>query len=560
MEFGPVPVAAAQGAILAHSVRKGCLIFRKGRRLSAADTAALEAAGFAEVVVARPGPDDVEEEDAAARVAAALAGPHLSVAAPFTGRVNLFAAAAGLAVVGAEPIHRLNRTHEAVTVATLAPFTPVEPGRMVATVKIIPFAAPRDAVERVLAGLTEVAGGPPLRVAPYRPLRAGLLQTRFWGVKDAMLDKTVAVTRDRLAALGGTLAAETRCEHAVAAVADALVGLAADAPDLLLIAGASAITDRRDVLPAAVEAAGGQVEHFGMPVDPGNLLLLARLGGVPVLGLPGCARSPRLNGFDWVLRRLAAGIPVGREDVMDMGVGGLLAEIPTRPLPRAGHPPADAADGGDAQAPRASRIAALVLAAGRSTRMGGPNKLLAELDGKPLVAHTVDAALASRAHPVVVVTGHDRAAVDAALTGRPVTTVHNPDHAAGLSTSLRAGLAALPDDADGVLVCLGDMPVVTPAILDRLIAAFAPVEGRGICVPTVAGKRGNPVLWSRDHFADMAAITGDTGARHLIGANADQLCEVEVGDDAVLRDVDTPDALAALRGDAPAPPTAPVRG
>uniref|UniRef100_UPI0035ADECFE NTP transferase domain-containing protein n=1 Tax=Stella sp. TaxID=2912054 RepID=UPI0035ADECFE len=420
---------------------------------------------------------------------------------------------------------------------TLPPFTPVEAGQMVATIKIIPFAAPGAALAAVIAA----AGEDLVRVAPYRPLTAILVQTRLPGMKESILDKTVAVTRQRLSAVGGRLAEEWRTPHEEAAVAAAVARARAAGADLLLVAGASAIVDRRDVLPAGIEAAGGTVEHFGMPVDPGNLLLLARLGEVPVLGLPGCARSPKLNGFDWVLQRIAAGIRVDRRAVMAMGAGGLLAEIPTRPQPRA--------EDGTPAAPRAPRMAALVLAAGRSTRMGAANKMLATVDGKPMVAHAVDAALASKARPVVVVTGHDPGAVMGALAGRDVAYAHNPDYAQGLATSLAAGIAALPRDIDGVVVCLGDMPRVTPAVLDRLIAAWNPVEGRAICVPMAGGRRGNPILWSRRFFAEMAAIHGDTGARGLLAAHADQVVEVETGCEGILIDVDTPEALAGLARD-----------
>ena len=534
MYFGPVPVEDAAGTILAHSVRKSCLIFKKGRVLSAEDVAALQAADFETVIVARLEKGDLGEDEAATRVAAALRGEGLTVAAAFTGRVNLFAEAAGLVVLDPERLEAVNLADESVTIATLPAFAQVVPGQMVATVKIIPFAAPSAVVEQVEAALRE--GGTPLRVAPYRPLRTGLLQTELAGTKGAMLDKTVAVTRERLAALGSTLVHEARCPHDEAKLADLIAAARPLGLDLLLIAGASAITDRRDVLPAAIARTGGTVEHFGMPVDPGNLLLLAHLDGVPMLGLPGCARSPKLNGFDWVLQRLAAGVPVTRTDVMRMGVGGLLAEIPSRGLPRVG----------TAEAPRAPRIAAIVLAAGRSSRMGGTNKLLADVHGTPLVARTVDAALASSARPVVVVTGHQGDAVRAALAGRPVTFADNPDFADGLSTSLRAGLAALPAEVDGALVCLGDMPTVEPSVLDRLIAAYNPTEGRAICVPVAQGRRGNPVLWDRRFFADMARVSGDTGARHLIGQNIEQVCEVPVDQDGVLDDVDTPDGLARL--------------
>jgi len=379
-------------------------------------------------------------------------------------------------------------------------------------------------------------GSAPSRVAAFRPRPIGLVQTRLPGTKESVLDKTTAAVNDRLAALGCPAVTERRCAHETAPLAEAIAALA-DGTGLLLVSGASAITDRRDVVPAAIERAGGRVEHFGMPVDPGNLLLLARLGAAPVLGLPGCARSPKLNGFDWVLQRLLADLAVSRRDIMLMGAGGLLMEIPTRPQPRAGTP----------EAKRPSRVAAVVLAAGRSSRMGVANKLLAEVDGSVLVAHAVDAALASRASAVVVVTGHEAERVRAALAGRAVTFVHNPEPAAGLSGSLKRGLAALGPEVDGALICLADMPRVDAAALDRLIAAFDPLEGRSVCVPVWNGKRGNPVLWARRFFAEMAELAGDVGARHLIGAHAEVVCEVAMPDDAVLVDIDTPEALAAVR-------------
>lgn len=532
MQFGPLPLSEAEGAILAHSLRRGPVAFKKGRRLSAADVEALRGAGVFEVIAATLSAEDIGEDEAASRVAAAIAGPNVTIAAAFTGRVNLFAAERGLLRLDPARIDAINLLDESMTVATLPDLAPVEPGQMLATVKIIPFAAPAACVEQAER---VAAGPPPLQVAAFRPLSAGLIQTRLPGVKDSVLDKTVAVTRDRLEALGGRLVHEARCDHDAAA----LVACIRDMPplDLLLIAGASAITDRRDVLPAAVERAGGTVEHFGMPVDPGNLLLLARIGALPVLGLPGCARSPKLNGFDWVLQRIAAGLPPTRTDVMRMGVGGLLAEIPSRPLPRSGVP---------LETPRAPRVTALVLAAGRSSRMGATNKLLAEVDGAPLVARAVDAALASQAANVIVVTGHQGERVAAALSGKPVTFVHNPAFGEGLSSSLRAGLMAVPGDADGVVVCLGDMPRVASGIIDRLIAAYSPLEGRAVCVPIAHGKQGNPVLWDRAFFAEMAALTGDSGAKRLLGRHAERVCEVPVEDAGVLYDVDTPELLANL--------------
>lgn len=548
MKFGEVPVAEAEGAILAHSLKLGSAALKKGRVLSTADLEMIAGAGLSRITVARLEPGDIGEDEAAKRVALAAIGTGVSAAAPFTGRVNLHAEAKGVLAFDRERVDRLNLVDEAITLGTLPPFTVVEPRQMVATIKIIPFAAPELAVKECVK--VAMGEGMLLRVAPFSTLSAGLIQTRLPGLKESILDKTKEVTESRLAALGCKLAFEGRCSHQIQSLASTIRDAFEFGVDLLLIHGASAILDRRDVIPAAIEAAGGRVDHFGMPVDPGNLLLLGHVGERVVLGLPGCARSPKVNGFDWVLERLVAGLPVGPAEIMRMGSGGLLAEIPTRPLPRA---EAKAPSATEKVNPPGPRIGALLLAAGQSRRMGGPNKLLAEIPGSspgtgvPMVARVAQRLLASRARPIIAVLGNRADEIDAALGRLPVERVVNPDFADGLSTSLKRGLAALPDDLDGVLVCLGDMPLISGRHLDRLIAAFNPLEGRAIIVPTRRGKRGNPVLWAKRFFPEMAQIAGDVGARHLIGEHAEMVAEVEMDDDAILVDIDTPEALAALQ-------------
>ncbi len=543
MKFGEILVGEAAGAILAHSLRLGATVLKKGRVLSPEDIGLIGAAGVERIVAARLDPGDIREDEAANRVAAAAAGPNIATARAFTGRANLFAEARGILVVDRDRLDRLNSVDEAVTLGTLAPYAVVEPRQMVATVKIIPFAVPEAAVEA--AAEFAARGESLLRVAAFVPRRVALIQTRLPGMKESILDKTREVTGQRLAALGCTLAAEERCAHAAADLAPRIAAAVEAGAEMVLVHGASAIVDRRDVIPEALVAAGGRIDHFGMPVDPGNLLLLGHVGSIPVLGLPGCARSPKVNGFDWVLERLVARVPVGRDEIMRMGAGGLLAEIPSRPLPRAEASPAPDTKPAE-KTPSGPRIAALLLAAGQSRRMGS-NKLLAEIDGRPMVARTAQRLLSSHARPIIAVLGNQADAVDDALGKLPVERVRNPAFAEGLSTSLKRGIAALPPDTDGVIVCLGDMPLVAGRDLDRLIAAFNPLEGRAITVPTRRGKRGNPVLWACRVLPEMAELAGDVGAKHLIGEHADLVCEVEMDSDGVLVDVDTPDALAALR-------------
>ena len=545
MIFGDVRVAEAEGLILAHSVRLPGRAFKKGRVLTADDIAVLLAEKIETVSGARLEAGDVGEDEAAETVARAVCGPGLTLGDAFTGRCNVFAAFRGLAAIDGVRVDRLNLLDEAMTLGTVAPFALVEPGQMVATVKVIPFAAPRAVVERCV----EIAerGGPMLRLAPLEARTVGLIQTRLPGTRESVLDSTTGAVATRLARLDGALAAEVRCAHSRAEVVEAVGQLHGRGCDTILVAGASAIVDRRDVVPAAIVEAGGAIDHFGMPVDPGNLLLLARLGEARVLGLPGCARSLKLNGFDWVLQRIFAGVEVTASDIMRMGAGGLLMEIPSRPLPRGRASPRGGARTGEA-APTAGapRVGALVLAAGQSRRMGALNKLLIEVDGEPMVRRVAAAALASRARPVIVVTGHEAERIRAALVGFDVVFVHNPDYAEGMSTSLDCGLQALDPVLDGAVICLGDMPRTSAVLIDRLIAGFSPLEGRNVGVPTYRGKRGNPVLWAARYFGEMRRLSGDVGARHLIGDHADAVYEIESPDHSVTIDVNTPEALDAL--------------
>ena len=535
MKFGPASPVDAIGGVTVHTLRQGALVLKKGTTIGAAEVEALIRAGVKEVVVVRLEDGDVSEDVAAAGIAQAVAGEGVNVERAFTGRANLFAAKAGVLVVDRAAVDRINGVDEAITFATLAAYKSVVEGEMIATVKLIPFgveAKLRDAA-------VEAAHGGALRIAPYVVKRVGIVSTLLPGLAPKVVDKTLRVTAERLAPAGAEIIAERRVAHdetVLAASIQELLGLGAE---LVIVFGASAIADRRDVIPAAISSIGGAIEHFGMPVDPGNLLLIGKAGGVPVLGAPGCARSPVENGFDWVLMRLLAGLKVTRADLTGMGVGGLLMEIVTRPQPRV-------SPGGDGT----RNVTAIVLAAGRSTRMGGPNKLLAELGGKKLVRIVTEQALASRASGVIVVTGHQAAEVEKSLHGLKVKFVRNPDFAAGLASSVKSGIAAVPDNADGVVVCLGDMPLIDARLIDRLIDAFAPDRGNLIAVPVSDGKRGNPVLWSRRFFKELMTLDGDVGARHLIAKHSEAVAEVSVEGHGAFLDIDTPQALAeAQRGE-----------
>lgn len=342
MKFGPVPLAQAQGAILAHSVPVAGGLLKKGTRLEAAHIATLRAASVGEVIVAALDADDVDENSAALRLAEALIGVEagLSVDAPFTGRVNLRSTGAGVLRVDAARIAGVNAIDPRITIATLPPWQRVTSGMMVATIKIIPYAVPEAKLaQAVTASAGDSRGGALARVAP-KINRASLILTSHAGDRAGdtaakQEAKSIAAVVARLSALEAELVETRICAHGQAALSQEIVRAQAVA-ELVLVLTASATSDAADVMPAALCAAGGRITRFGMPVDPGNLLVLGALGATPVIGLPGCARSPALNGADWVLERVICGHPPTADEIGAMGVGGLLKEIPTRPQPREG--------------------------------------------------------------------------------------------------------------------------------------------------------------------------------------------------------------------------------
>lgn len=534
MEFGPVDVLAAEGCLLAHGTRAGTTVLRKGHKLTRSDLELLAAEGHTSVVVARLAPGDLDEDQAADRLARAALGPGLRKdLEAATGRVNLYAETAGVFVADRAAVDAMNRVDPALTLATLRNHSRVEPGRMVATAKVIEFAASAEAVAAAESAIRDA-----LRIAPFQPRRIGLVATRLPHLKESVLDKTRRVLEARLAGTGSTVLEEIRSGHRAEEVAAALARLKDMGCDLFLLFGASAVVDRHDVLPSALRLAGGVVDRFGIPVDPGNLLLTGRLAGHPVICAPGCARSPKENGFDWVLERTLAGVAPGPEEMTGWGVGGLLMEIQSRP-----HPREQAGD--EATVPE---IAAILLAAGQSRRMGTRNKLLEEISGKPMIRHVAEAATGVGFCEVVVVTGHEEADVRAALDGLDVRFVANPDYLEGMGTSVAAGIRALCGDPAGAMVLLGDMPALDDVDLTRLITTFREHGCAAIVAAGSGGERGNPVLWPRAYFGDISRLEGDRGARTILQSRAEEIILVEAGAAARL-DLDTPESLENYRND-----------
>ncbi len=336
MKFGPVPLDQAEGKILGHNIAAldGRRLLRKGKPLTRDDLVALRSIGRAFVYVATLEADDLDEDAAARRMAEAVMGSGLRLSGPASGRVNLLATALGVLRVDVDRLARINHC-DGVTLATLASHTAVHARQIAATVKIIPFAVPEALIREVEK--IAVVGSPVLKVEELASQPVSLILTGSPSMRDK-LTLDFAPLGERVMALGSHLTrtayVSLEDESGEVMLAEELARQRAGGARLIMLAGETAIMDRHDIVPRAVERAGGCVESVGAPVDPGNLLMIAYLDDVPVLGAPGCARSRKINVIDWVLPRLLAGDRLTRPDIVSLGHGGLLEDVPERPMPR----------------------------------------------------------------------------------------------------------------------------------------------------------------------------------------------------------------------------------
>ncbi|MGE4612100.1 MAG: molybdopterin-binding/glycosyltransferase family 2 protein [Paracoccaceae bacterium] len=532
MKFGLVPIGDAKGAILAHSMGVEGVRFRKGKVLSQTDIEIMKIARITDVTVAILVADDVPEDQAAEALAKTLVpdpkAASLVINKPSTGRVNIYAKSGGVLQIDAEAIARFNLVTPSITVATLSNFTRVAPRALVATVKIIPYAVPKTLVETVKKCAA-------LHLSPFSVKTASLILTQIHGMNVGLLDKARAAVENRLRALNCRLTDVQTVPHEIEGLSNAIK---AAKGDMILILTASATSDINDVGPAALEQSGGETTRFGMPVDPGNLLFLGNHKSRPVIGLPGCLRSPALNGADWVLERIAAGLQVTDADIAAMGVGGLLKETPTRPHPRSGK----------ARPSVRSKVEIILLAAGSSRRMRGRDKLLEQVNGAPLLRRSAMAAVAAQTDRVHVVMQPENAARGSTLDGLDVNSVSSPEWQEGMAASIRAGMGSVSEDCDAVIIALADMPEVNADHFNRLLSAFDAAAGHEICRAMAAdGTPGLPVLFGRRFFETLGALTGDRGARDVINEASEFLVNVPTDGMGAVIDLDTPDAWLAWR-------------
>lgn len=334
MKFGTLPLDQAVGKILAHQCAdaQGRRLLNKGHVVTLADLERLREHQIESLLVVTLEEDDLDENEAARRIGAVVAGDHARMTAPGVGRANIMAQQAGVLRVNVSVLERLNNIDEGITIATLPTHSLVQAHQLVCLVKIIPYAMPSARIEDVEAIARE--NQPVISIRPLQTCSVGMIITGPESQRDKLIAEFAPSVRVRVEALGSRLDDVLFVPHDEAPIAEALAALHRAGRSLILVAGVAATIDRHDVIPSALEQARGSVAHFGVPVDPGSLLMLGYIGATAVVGAPGCVKSLKRNVIDLILPRLLAGERLTRADLVAMGHGGLLEDIPDRPMPR----------------------------------------------------------------------------------------------------------------------------------------------------------------------------------------------------------------------------------
>tara|TARA_A100001011_G_scaffold308294_1_gene323883 strand:+ start:21 stop:1673 length:1653 start_codon:yes stop_codon:yes gene_type:complete len=519
------------GSILAQTYNLSVKTLSKGTHVSEDVVALLNKENVKSILCAVPHKDDIHEDSAAETISKAIDESQLYAEEASTGRVNFRTPALSIVRYNRELIKKINLIDESIAFSIVEHNQLLAKNDLIATLKIIPFFISKIYVERVVSLISKYEI---FKIYRLGEKKVELIQTYYDWQKKSIFKATSNVTGSRLNALGCSLQKETLIPHDHKSLCSEIKSSIDSGAQVLLISGASAITDRSDHIPKAILSVGGEIIQYGLAVDPGNLLLIGKIGSTTIIGMPGCARSPKLNGFDWVLQLLMANIPISKEELADMGAGGLLMEIASRPLPRALAKSAKK---------REKKIMGIILAAGNSTRMGKDNKLLRNVGGASLVRNTAIEMLSSDLDCCSIVLGYQSDKVAAVIKDLSINLILNPLWEEGQASSLKAALNSLDTSYSDLLVMLGDLPGVTSKHINKIIEEHLLTNNRKskITIPSFNGRKGNPVIWGRSFFPDLSNLQGDVGGRALFSQHPAAINLLDMEDPAVVTDTDTPE-------------------
>ena len=518
-------IQEAFGYLLMHSVFLKDGRIRKGKIIDKDDIAMMESSAIAKVHVGELEDDDISENYASGLIAKAIATNQFAISPTLSGKTNITSTADGLIEIDEGNVTKLNNLSPNIAVSTLNNHDVVYRGDHTVSVKIISFAISSYDLNKIINFLKRNSI---VKLKKFKSMRFGVIYTIAKNEKRSLIEKTKKSIMSRISDYNSTIMDERVLPHDYASIKNNVVELLESNINCILLFLSTSITDVNDIVPTVINDLGGEIKSFGMPVDPGNLTLSGKINDIDIIVAAGSARSDSLNGFDWHLNCAHANIEVNQKMVNSLGVGGLLKDIDFAVKRKRVSKTIDT---------KKSNIAAVVLCAGESKRMGNKNKLLLEVAGKSLIKNYIDNISKSNVSEIVIVTGHQSIEIEKELDGYEVKFIHNDRYREGMSTSLNTGINSLSKNINAAIICLPDMPMIGIYEINKLIEYYNPKIGNEICIATYNDQRGNPVLWDKKYFKKLMQITGDKGGRYLLPKFLEQSVEVKLGE-AVAFDVD----------------------
>ena len=513
------------GYLLMHSVFLKDGRIRKGKIIDQDDIRMMEKSNISKVYVGEFEEGDISENSASSLIAKAIAKSQFSISPTLSGKTNITSTADGLIEIDEEKVTKLNSLSPNIAVSTLNNHDVVYRGDHIISIKIISYVISSSDLKKIINFLKK---NKIIKLKNFTSMRFGVIYTTAKNEKRSLVEKTKKSIKSRISDYNSTIMHESVIPHDYGSLKAKIEQLIESDINCILLFLSTSITDVNDIVPSVINNLGGAVKSFGMPVDPGNLTLSGKINEVDIIAAAGSARSDTLNGLDWHLNCIHANIAVTQAMVNSLGVGGLLKDIDFAVKRKRVSKTIDT---------KKSNIAAVVLCAGESKRMGSKNKLLLKVEGKTLIKNYIDNISKSNVSEIVIVTGHQSSEIEKELDGYDLKFIYNEKYREGMSTSLNTGINSLSKNINAAIICLPDMPMIGIYEINKLIEYYNPKIGHEICVATYNDQRGNPVLWDKKYFKKLMQITGDKGGRYLLPKFLDKSVEVKLGE-AVAFDVD----------------------
>ncbi len=537
MQVNEVKVFEAEGLILANDIELKSSIIKKGTKLSSSNISSLKLAGLETISCYKPNKNDIDAKTAIGMVAAAITGNNTAYILNDDGYCHIFAEKNGIIDIDEVRINRFNNSHPDIFINTIKKDEIVKKDDLLAVIRIIPYLINIDEVNNTIH--TNTGQGSLISVADFNIKTTTLIQTTMPDTEEQLTSSTKIYLEELLLKADCKLKSDIKCEHNSEDIANSIYTAINQGAEFIIISPAKPTYGKSDIIPTALKESAIDIYKIHIPVETGFDTILAYKGKrIPVIQIPHNYHLGNNDTINKLICKLISKQKFNIEDITQLGFGSLSIKSNITNKTKS-----ELLSGTSTKAKGKSTIAAIILAAGRGTRMGGNNKLLHEINDEPLFLQSIKSALKSKASPIIVVTGFEADRTEEYLRAYDVVILRNTGYKMGIKTSIDLALSSLPHSVDGALLIPADMPGITTEHIDKLIKSFKPNKKEALCISEFEGVKKNPILWPRNLFADANLIPDNSHLRPVFLEHTDYTKAVKTKNELDIIDINTPGDL-----------------